>query len=278
MASLIECTAHEYHARPSLSRSQFDDYVKYGPEYFRDRHITHVGVREVTPAMKRGTMLHAIVLEGKTVADLADVWRDEVKAGTKNTTAWKTAKQVAYDCGKELITSEEESHLHMTVLHILGEPAATSLFKQCPKREVSFEWTDEATGLELRARADAMGDGIIADLKITELTLSNEAIAKQFSLRGGNYAMQAAWYRRGAKALTGKDHEFWFVFANPEPPYTVAVARPSDDWLLPADIDLGIRLADFAERKRTNNWNRTGYGQMAVIERPNYDKFTMEYE
>lgn len=275
----IDCTADEYHARSELSRSQFDDYVKHGPEFYSARHILKTIRRDVTPAMRRGTIIHANVLENVPLCDLLHVWTGEVKAGTKNTTAWKDAKRLADDMGKELVTNNEFDEYFRVGDAIWKEPAANRLLKSCERREVSFAWQDDVTGLWLRARADAMSEsGIIVDLKVTDLPLSAESIAKQFTLRGGNYAMQAAWYRRGFKAVTGKDCEFWFVFAQACEPYTVAVARPNDDWLLQADVELTARLQEYESRANTQNWKRAGYGQMAMIERPTYDKFSNDWE
>lgn len=128
--------------------------------------------------------------------------------------------------------------------------------------EHSLIWRDEATGVWLKARPDAMpsADMCIADLK-TIADITDDGIERAIS--DNDLHVQAALVGMGLRALTGREMEsFSLVFVEKAPPYCVRVRE-----LMPEDLALGeeqIRavLPIFAKAVETGVWHGPGGGQV----------------
>ena len=114
------------------------------------------------------------------------------------------------------------------------------------RKEVELYWTDEATGIECRAKLDVDSDApyqCIADWKTTR---SIEKRSFKSDCCRMNYAERLAFYRRGMAAKTG----LWLpviAFAiESEGSHRVQPFQFSEDWLVAADERLSEVLEEMA--------------------------------
>jgi len=123
----------------------------------------------------------------------------------------KDVGRLEYDTYKKLLA---EATLHKTILSsdeydVLGM-MYQSLYNNKQARELienatyesSYFWTDEHSGLQVKARPDILHDNMIVDLK-TCVSASSRAYQK--AMIDGGYHLQGAVIREGIKQLTGRD-------------------------------------------------------------------------
>ena len=77
-------------------------------------------------------------------------------------------------------------------------------------RERSWFWTDEETGVPCKARTDGFVEGERRNLLLDLKPAPGDEDFGKFCFRKG-YHIQAAWYARGVKAVTGKPCDFMVV-------------------------------------------------------------------
>lgn len=124
------------------------------------------------------------------------------------------------------------------------------------KSEVSFQWTDEATGLLCKGRADRIFRGphgpVLVDLKTCE---SADPPSFRYASAKYQYGVQAAFYLDGLTAATGEEHRFFQIVAVEKvPPYFCGVFRLSDETLHQSREKVRAWLNLYAECERTGVW------------------------
>ena len=183
----------------------------------------------------------------------------EVEHDNYLTKAAKEAKADAYAQGLVPLLSKEMRVAEAMAAKVRSHPVAAMLL-EAGRPEVSLYWTDEASGVQLRARPDWLparpGRLIITDYKTTVT-----AHPKKFARKAADYGyhQQAPWYIDGAIALElDEDPAFVFIAQEKEPPYLVSVVE-----LDAAAIAEGRRLNRqaidlYAQCVEDNEW--PGYG------------------
>ena len=210
----------DYHADPvpggSLSASGARKLLASPARFAYDREHPP----EPTPAMELGTAAHRLVLgTGPELAVIdAPDWR---------TRAAKEAAAAAREAGAVPLLTTEHEQVQMMAAALRNHPIAAALFD--PERgdpEQSLFWTDDRTGVWMRARLDWLprhppGRLIIGDYK-TAISASPDGFTRDVANFG--YHQQAAFYCDGATALGLADNPaFLFVVQEKAAPYLVAV-------------------------------------------------------
>lgn len=246
----------EYHALPSLSKSQLDDLDKSAHIFFQRHRNTNRPPRPVpTPAMLLGTMLHTAVLEPDRFAS-AYVVGPKFDRRTKDGKAAHAAFLESIPPGAEL-TDAETMLLCDGMRLSVGTIAPIAELLANGQAEVSAFWTDADTGIDCRCRPDwvhPVGDNgaILLDLKTTT-DASPEGFAK--AVVNWRYAKQAAYYSDGWELATGqKVHAFVFAAVEKEWPYAAAAYMLTDE-----DIEWGRRaykrnLRTYLECSESGKW------------------------
>ncbi|MFG6567365.1 PD-(D/E)XK nuclease-like domain-containing protein [Sulfitobacter sp. 1A13679] len=243
----------EYHTGPGVSKSSLD-VVDKSPAHFKQSRLA--GYKKSTPAQKRGTMFHTIVLEPETFWDCyakpfeepagALKTADDIKSrlkelglptnGTKPVLTDRLreadpdvifldeAKAAYADAvgKKEIITEEELATVEAMRDAVMAHPRAGKLF--APKSgvaELSCYWKDQETGVLCRCRPDWWRfDGKIVDLK-SAADASPEGF--EASMAKWSYYKQDPFYLDGASEAVkqGPDHGMpaptAFIFVACEP-------------------------------------------------------------
>lgn len=261
----------DYHERAEVSNSMLSEFLN-SPEWYHARYITKTIQRKpTTPAMQFGTLFHDAVLLGldsQAVEIPASVLS---KAGSRTGQAWWDFE--TEHAGRSLLKSDEYAQLRNMVEAVWSHPTASKLLHPADAAiEQSLFWTDEPTGLKLRARPDhrKLTTPIITDLKST-LSANRRKFAG--TIYDFGYYRQAVFYREGAKALTGEVHEFVFVAVEKEPPHSVRcyTLDPREDKAMQRGYeDMRAGLDMLAEAYQTNNWHERGWDEVLTLDLPRW--------
>jgi hypothetical protein len=174
-----------------------------------------------------GTAAHSLLLEGESAVRVvyADDWRtkeakelrDEARA--HNQIPLLEKHWAAVQAMAAAVRTQLERVDAVPPLFTDGKP------------EQTLVW--EEAGVTCRARLDWLRDDYQAadDLKTTSRTANPEQWAR--SLFGSGRDVQAAFYRRGIRAVTGVDADFRYCIVETYPPFALSVvslARPHSRW------------------------------------------------
>jgi hypothetical protein len=222
----------EYHGGPGISKSGLD-IIHRSPMHYKAAR--EAGPRESTPAQRRGTLVHDLVLEPDTFWDRyaepfvapegaistvdeikerlkaigaeapSKAKRDELKAilaAADPTVVFLDDAKAAHAASvgdKVIVSAEELARAQAMADAVMSHSVAGKLLS--PKAgvaELSCYWLDEETGVLCRCRPDFWrDDGIIVDLKTTA-DASLEAF--QRSIHDWRYHVQQAFYEDGIAA------------------------------------------------------------------------------
>lgn len=247
----------DYHAGltdvPSLSSSIANVLLTECPRAAWGRHPKlnpEWRATEASSDMDYGSAVHALVLEGTdkriTIVDEKD-WRKD---------AAKVARDEARFLGKiPLLIHKYHSACHMAsevraqllnteLGNVLGEPGDA---------EITGVWT-EPNGVVCRMRADWLTAprDICLDLKTSGVSANPQTWWRQVLPMG--YDVQAAFYIRGIKAITGIEPKFVFVVAEAEAPFLLSLTSLPPAWLDIARRKVEYAIKLFGECLKADKW------------------------
>ena len=228
-------------------------------------HYKHGFGDETTPALRLGSLTHCGVLEPLQLSNryavepnFAGMAENVDKKGERSfshaTTFVKKSKEAfaAVNSRKTIVTQFEYDK-------VVG--IATSLSKDAKVRslmangaaEVSIVWIDAATGLKCKARIDWLQ--VAPDwIRVVDLKTCRDAMRFENAINDYGYHRQGAFYRRGIKAVFGRDSDHWLIAVEPEAPYCNRTAPVSEMALSYGDEKIGALLELVAECKRSGVW------------------------
>lgn len=206
---------------------------------------------EQKPSLRRGSLLHTLVLEPDETGVRYVVKPEGMTFSTKEGKAWRDAVPT----GMEIVSTSEMRAAVRQAANLRAVPEVAALLGE-GQAEVSFFWVDAITGELCKGRADWVfrtPQGVILlDLKTSE-DASPAGFAKACARYG--YHMQAAWYSDGWKAATGEE-VLGFVFGAVESAWpNVAEAYMLDDEAIDKGRAECRRLLNlYAECKSADHW------------------------
>jgi PDDEXK-like uncharacterized protein DUF3799 len=267
--------AADYHAdpcpAPSLSASVARELLSQSAEHARWAHprLNAAYEPDVDSKFDVGTAAHAALLEGddsNVVLVEADNWA---------TKAAKAARDMARADGKTPILSRQWAEV-VEMVKAARRQLATHEDKPTPltgagKPEQTVVW-QEADGAWCRARLDWLFNDhrIIDDYKTTPGTANPEVWCRRMLWSLG-YDVQAAFYRRGVKAVTGIDPTFRFIPQETYAPHALAVVALAPQAMELADRKVEHAISAWRECLRTGAF--PGYPRRTVwAELPSWEE------
>jgi hypothetical protein len=247
--------AERYHAdpcaEPSLSASIATLMCNRSPRHAWTAHP------RLNPAFERteeakfdvGTTAHALLLNGVDVCRV-------INAADWRTNAAKEARDQARAEGLIPMLVGQWERVRDMVAHVrvqLEELDAAPPLLTDGKPEQTLVWQDE--GVACRARLDWLRDdhAAIDDLKTTGRSADPADWTRRLLWDIGA-DVQAAFYMRGLKALTGVDAPFRWVVVENTPPYAVSVISLAPSALAHANEKVEWALAKWRECLATDAW------------------------
>ena len=140
--------------------------------------------------------------------------------------------------GRDVLTEDEHDTVCAIRYAVQSHKEATELLEGTVP-ESAVQWYEPESGLQLKQKMDAIGNGMIIDLK----TCQNAGAPFKRDIYNYHYQMQAAWYLDGVEFA----YRFMFVAVEKTAPYGVAVYELSQEAIAHGRTlyqDALIRLAD----------------------------------
>lgn len=275
-AELIGLSADDYHAdnagdRPTLSASIANVLISDSPAHAYAKHpkLNPDWRRHEEDRFDVGTAAHALILQGVSVADILPFkdWRtkDAQQAKAESRAAGRVPLlEHQWQAVSEMTAAVREQLPHLDAIPPLftdGDPEQTLI------------WEDEY-GVICRSRIDWLRTdrAAIDDLKTTSRT-ANPAPWARSTLFSIGADVQAAFYLRGLKALTGEEpsvEQFRFCVVETTPPYAVSLVGLAPDTLALADKKVRWALEKWARCVRDDAWpayeRRVHYAELPAWE------------
>jgi hypothetical protein len=242
-----------YHALKAVSPSQIK-VLGRSPLHYHDRFLAEDREKpEPTPAMLKGTALHTAVLEPQLWDSTIAVPRQRFDGRTKAGQA-AAAEFDRESAGKIVISPEDADEVRRMADAVRTHPAARFLLELPGRREASYTWTDEATGLECKTRPDWHSEDrrIVVDVK-TCRDASRVEFAKAIS--NLDYHVQAAWNQDALQA-----EQFITIAVENVRPYAVAVYPASGALIAAGQRRIQAAMTQLAECWQSGRW--PGYGDL----------------
>lgn len=245
----------EYHSdccpEPSLSASLAIVLCNDSPAHAMIRHprLTDTPIDDESTAMDIGTVAHALMLQGLSIAEVLDFpdWR------TKEA---KQRRDAIREAGGIPILAKNWKHVEAMVRaahqqlerHMDASDAFTG-----GKAEQALIWQD--SGVWCRSKLDWLRDDrrFVDDYKTTGNSANPEIISK--TLFGAGWDVQAAFYLRGLKAIEpNADPVFRFVVQEVNPPYALSVIALGPDALMIGEKKVQFAIDTFRECLQSGDW------------------------
>lgn len=234
-------TSALYHSdRSAVSSSQLKAALVSGKAF--SCALADAGADASSDALLFGTVLHAFVLEHDTFHSTFYAM-PPVKLSTKGGRA--RAAALLNDAGNRTVFPETWlPSMEAIAKNIRAHKTARELIRAAEK-EVAIAWVDPNTGVKCKAKADlwCAAPALLADLK-TCRDVSARGFERQCTEY--QYPLSAAMYREGFLRVTGERHAWLFIAVEKQPPYDVAVYRPSEDFLRRGEREFRRALANVA--------------------------------
>jgi hypothetical protein len=181
----------DYHHLKAVSPSQIKA-LKRSPLHYFDQFLADDREKKPpTASMLKGTALHTAILEPElwdtTIAVPPHAFDRRTKVGRERAEAFE-----AESAGRIVLSPDDADEVRRMADAVRRHPAARFLLDLPGRREASYTWTDEATGLECKTRPDwhSLDGRIVVDVK-TAADASRAEFAR--SIANFDYHVQAAW-------------------------------------------------------------------------------------
>jgi len=234
----------EYRALPGLNWS----LLKHAAESPKRFKYFESHDRPDTPAMLVGRAVHCAVLEPDRFPLEFPVWQGGRRVGK----TWEAFIDALPASASVLSISEYERCLAIRDAVRPHPVAAQLLDREGTLTEHVVQWTDKDTGLDCKARFDAVNPyGYLLDLKTTR-----HIDERRFTRTVADMAYhgQAAFYCAGFESAYGAGQVFYFIAVESEPPHDVAVYVLDDDSLWAGEELVKSLLRRVKDCRETGQW------------------------
>jgi hypothetical protein len=253
--SILDLPAADYHndpcEQPSLSASIASILYTQSPAHARAVHprLNPQYERKQEDKFDLGTVVHSLVLQGTEIADVLAF--PDYRSG-----AAKEARDIARTHGRIPMLVHQAHEVEQMVAAVKAKLAAlpiTPALLTDGQPEQTLTWNDG--GVECRARLDWLRDDYTAidDLKTTSRSANPTSWCRS-TLWGIGADIQAAFYLRGLKAITGVDAEFRWIVAETSPPFELSVISLTPAALAVANEKVDWALETWARCLETDEW------------------------
>lgn len=267
-AGIFEISETAYHADEigdeiTVSSSVLNTLLERSPLHAREQHprlAAHYRPREDAAHFDVGKAVHKMVLEGEDIVEVLDFPDYRTKAA-------KFERDAAREMGKIPLLGNDADAV-MAMYEAAKAQLPVSIGLATDDVELTIIWQED-NGVWCRARPDWRRDGLMADLK-TAASAHPDAFNRQIWANG--YAIQAAFYMRGLRAVVGKVHKHidwqWWVLDKTYPHAMSVVTLTPQSWDL-ANRQVEHALHVWARCLEQDNW--PGYPKQIVeVEAPPY--------
>lgn len=244
LKGLVRVSNELYHEGPGLSSSGLKELLK-SPAHYR----AYLEQEQAdSAALRWGRLVHLAILEPE-LYQTSVLIRPEVDGRTKEGKA-VLAEFASASVGKEVVTQAENLAVHR-ILDATQKNATASKVFSGGKAEVSVYWTDEASGVLCKARADYLRGSTIFDLKTCYSAAESEF---KKAVKAYRYDLSAAFYLDGFRTALPEVKNFAWVALEKTAPYCFGFYAAVEEDLNAARAEISKALATYAECQKSGVW------------------------
>jgi len=248
MNTTIIKTRAEYDATKALNNSGLKVLISGSPAHYKAYLETP---REETKALRVGSAVHKLALEGPTAFDESFAVFPELDRRTKEGKAAHEALVLA-NAGKTILTADEGD-----LVRNVSEAAVRCMERHKIKLTATeYMFATDLAGIRFKAALDGFSseDGYIYDLKTTG---GEEGGPHAFlkSVRAFRYNLQAYAYRMAYEAAFGiRMLGFRFIVVEKEPPFASAIYELGPELMTQAAFDFEAGLKTYKACLALDDW------------------------
>lgn len=232
-----------YHEGPGISSTGLKEILK-SPAHYQASRVDRGGD---SAALRFGRLVHMRLLEPE-LFNVMVVVRPTVDGRTKDGKAANEAF-AAKSVGKEVITQSEADALDVIAVAAAKNKLASSILGK-GMAEVSVYWTDEATGVLCKARADLIRGEAIFDLKTCYSAQPREF---QKAVASYQYHLSAAFYLDGFETVLPVKNFAW-VALEKSPPHCFGFYAADQETIALGRSEYRRALETYAECEKSGEW------------------------
>lgn len=235
--------AEDYHAIRAVSATLLKRFIRQTPAHVKAMLDGKLEGDEVS--MLKGTALHAALLE-PSVFDRDFVVVPDCRRGTKEWKGYETLH-----AGKTLLKQSDSEDVLGMRAGIWGDELCRRLIEACDERELTVIWTDDATGLQCKARVDLYSTtrSALLDVKTTSSIDRFERNAWELG-----YHIQLAWYSRAMSAFGEPAKSIGILAVEQGAPYLPQVFEPAEQWFIHGHAAVEHAMPRVAQCMKTGIW------------------------
>lgn len=188
--------------------------------------------KEKTFSLNVGTAVHIHILEPHK----KDRIKNLLDFGFEDRKKWQAIRKLEAENPEWLFFSDKEfEQIQSMVTSVKLHEKALKLYASGTWNEVSMFWRDAKHGFDCKGRADTLNleDGYVVDLKTTKDAKNFMRECVDFG-----YHIQAAFYLRGLKAITGKDFKWYWVAVDSNSPHFTYVYEATEKTIMIGDLQV----------------------------------------
>jgi hypothetical protein len=255
MGKITKIPFEEYLRIDALSGSDIVNFSRTPADFLKGRTIG----KEKTAAMRKGTLLHCLVLEPQefkkryciepTHLPNGEPMRKPAIDGSMRKTKEGKAYYLEWEAenAHKICVSQadyNEALIQKGAVHL--NPDAVRLLKKCTFKEAVLEW--EFEGIKCKGQVDAFCPGLLVDLKTTANVEPDKFEADAYKRR---YHQKMAWYKLGLEACGYVTNETAIISVC----YDECIVRPMTDILLERGHDFNMKaLEKYRECVKADSW------------------------
>jgi hypothetical protein len=211
--------------------------------------------RKDTTAFKLGRAVHTAVFEPDRLLRDYVIWEGDRRAGKE----WERFKELHW---RSTILKVDEYERACAIRDAVRAHSLAAPILVGGQAEHALQWTDEKTGLPLKARLDMLGRLAVIDLKTSRHAIDARLFASAAWSLG--YFHQLAFYTRGARAVTGKELPAVIIAVENAPPFDVCFYKVDEDdlWLAGEEVDKLLALLKTC--RETDSWPGVGVAEQVL--------------
>jgi hypothetical protein len=201
-----------------------------------------------TPEQDEGTALHAAILENENLVEVLEFSDFRTKEA-------RAARDAARKAGRIPIKRDRWEEIRSVGQamrkQLAGHECADILEDGRPEQTMIWQWQD----VWVRNRVDWMPNdprGWLTDIKTVAVTAEPEAFGRKLVTEG--YALSAAVYLEGARALGRRPAGYRWLVLERDPPHGLSVVAMAPDMMHLAEQQARRALEMWRECLRSNQW------------------------
>lgn len=239
----------EYHAHPALSASGMKVLLR-SPKHFR---LARTENRAPKKEFDVGHAAHKLILGvGMPIVEIPAGLLSGQYASVSSAKAKAWVEEARAE-GKVPLKPREFQAVRRMADAVLMNAKARRVLEAAPWREVSLFGEDEATGVQVRSRLDALGEGVLGDVKTTPDVSARKVTNAVVDL---GYDLSAEMYRQMVVRVLGYDPgPMNLIFVEKELPHDVRVVKLADQaWRIGGETKIRAALDLFAWCTENGVW------------------------